>query len=311
MYKILILISAFALIILATVTIILVKLNWSEKLYSPLLSLGLAGTVTTFITVLLMLKGFESETNFTTLVAIDSRDYLIPNNHYPTDIGIGNAMTEYLFLTHPEYTVDNYQGKSFEAPKNDSEATIFNLELVQYGIFKSILDFTSETTSIVTDIDNGVSGEFKKPYKIKELVKRPLKELKTELIKNRFSNCPVEFFSIENSNFKFPKDTKVEFKRIPTSPKTGPEKQVIILSKKYYFKIEIIIEAGFGSVGPNSDPKILKIDAETAKYCHTYLYNITIKTEFEKITGGNWRTEELKNWASWLTSKIEKKYSIN
>jgi hypothetical protein len=32
---------------------------------------------------------------------------------------------------------------------------------------------------------------------------------------------------------------------------------------------------------------------------------------FEKITGGNWRTEELKNWANWLTDSLEKKYSIN
>ncbi|MBF6640280.1 hypothetical protein IVB69_02180 [Flavobacterium sp. J49] len=311
MYKVLILISAFALIILATVTIILVKLNWSEKLYSPLLSLGLAGTVTTFITVLLMLKGSETETNFTTLVAIDSRDYLIPNTHYPTDIGIGNAMTEYFFLTHPEFTVDNYQGKSFETPKNDTEATLFNLELVQYGIFKSILGFTNETKSLSFDINKGVSGEFKKPYKMKEIVTKPLKELKTELSKNRFSNCPAELFSIEHLKYKFPKGTKVEFKRIPTSPKTGPEKQVIILSKEYYFKIEIIIEAGLASVGPNSDPKILKIDTENARYCHTYLYNITIKTTFEKITGGNWRTEELKNWASWLSNNIENKYSIN
>lgn len=311
MYKILILISALALIILATVTIILVKLNWSEKLYSPLLSLGLAGTVTTFITVLLMLKGSETETNFTTLVAIDSRDYLIPNTHYPTDIGIGNVMTEYLFLTHPEFTVDNYQGKSFDVPKNDSEATLFNLELVQYGIFNSILDLTNETKSISFDINKGVSGEFKKPYKMKEIIVMPLKEIKKELSKNRFSNCPAELFRIEHSNYKFPKNTKVEFKRIPTSPKTGPEKQVIILSKEYYFNIEIIIEAGFGSVGPNSEPKILKIDAENAKYCKTYLYNITLKTTFEKITGGNWRTEELKNWATWLTNNLEKKYSIN
>ena len=311
MYKVLILISAFALIILATVTIILVKLNWSEKLYSPLLSLGLAGTVTTFITVLLMLKGSETETNFTTLVAIDSRDFLIPNTHYPNDIGIGNAMTEYLFLTHPEFTVDNYQGKSFDSPKNDQEATLFNLELVQYGIFKSILGFTNETKSLTFDVNIGISGEFKKPYKMKEIVTKPLKEIKTELSKNRFSNCPAELFLIEHSNFKFPKGTKIEFKRVPTSPQTGPEKQVIILSKEYYFKMEIIIEAGFGSVSPNSDPKILKIDAENSRYCHTYLYNITVKTNFEKITGGNWRTEELINWVSWLTNNIEKKYSIN
>jgi hypothetical protein len=288
-----------------------VKLNWSEKLYSPLLSLGLAGTVTTFITVLLMLKGSETETNFTTLVAIDSRDYLIPNTHYPTDIGIGNVMTEYLFLTHPEFTVDNYQGKSFESPKNDNEANLFNLELVQYGMFKSILDFTKGGKSLSFDLNKGVSGKFNKPFKIKEIDEGPLKELKSELSKNRFSNCPSELFEIEHVKYRLPKGTKIEFKRIPTSPKTGPEKQTIILSKEYYFKIEIIIEAGFASVGPNSEPKVLGIDTDNAKFCHTYLYNITIKTTFEKITGGNWRTDELKNWANWLTNCIENKYSIN
>ena len=83
MYKLLMILSILALLLLIAVTATLVKFNWSEKLYSPLLSLLLAGTVTTFITVLLMLKGQETESQFTTYVVLDSKDYLIPVSNYP------------------------------------------------------------------------------------------------------------------------------------------------------------------------------------------------------------------------------------
>lgn len=299
-------ISIFALFLLLAVTAVLVKLNWSEKLYSPLLSLTLAGTVTTFITVLLMLKGSESETAFSTLVVLDSQDYLIPVSDFPEN-GLGLAMQEYLFLTHPEFTVDEYNYKAFESPKNDSEATLFNEELIQYAIFKSIINLQNERTTLSTNTI-GVSGKINKPFKVSEIEKKPLKSLKDELSKNRFSKAPAENFSIEHSSYTLPKNTSIKFKRIPTSPKSGPEKQLIIISKPYYFVTEISIEASFGSM--NSSPKDLGLDPELSKRCHTYMYIIKIKTNFEKLTAGNWRTEELKNWNEWLISNLEKTYSI-
>ena len=193
-------IAIVALILLLAVTAALVKLNWSEKLYSPLLSLILAGTVTTFITVLLMLKGSETETSFSTLVVLDSADFLVPPTNFP-NTDFGEAMNEYVFLTHPEFTVDAYDGKAFKKPANDSEVSLFNTELIQYSIFKSIVDLNNESTSLTTNL-SGVSGKIRKPFKIAEIEKKDLKHLKKELNKNRFSFAPAENFSIhQSSNF--------------------------------------------------------------------------------------------------------------
>ncbi len=67
MFKVLLIIAGLAVLLLLVATAILVKFNWSEKLYSPLISILLAGLVTTFITFLLMSKGETFGKSFTTL----------------------------------------------------------------------------------------------------------------------------------------------------------------------------------------------------------------------------------------------------
>jgi len=39
------------------------------------------------------------------------------------------------------------------------------------------------------------------------------------------------------------------------------------------------------------------------------MYIITLKARFEKITAGNWQTEELKNWSKWLFREIQNRFS--
>lgn len=60
----------------------------------------------------------------------------------------------------------------------------------------------------------------------------------------------------------------------------------------------------------NSSPAGLNIDPEISKRCNTYMYIIRINTNFEKLTAGNWRTEELKSWVEWITNNLEMKYSV-
>jgi hypothetical protein len=309
MFKLLIIISGVALLLLAAVTVILVKLNWSEKLYSPLLSLGLAGTVTTFITVLLMLKGEVTETSFTTLMVINTQTHLPPFLGYSARSELNNRLSSYSSLSNPKVNMNGKEQILFDSPKNDTEEIVFEEELIQYKLFKEIVEMHYERRSMSQGIA-GVSSNFHKPFKLSEAEKKPLSALASELAKNRFSNNTMEKFSFDKSFSKLPKDTKIEFKRIPSSEKTGVEKHLIILSKPYYFTIEIIIEAGFAT-GPNSIPHGLEITPEAAKICKTAMFTVTMKSNFEKITAGNWRTEELKNWTKWMFKEIENKYSDN
>lgn len=309
MFKLLIIISGVALLLLASVTIILVKLNWSEKLYSPLLSLGLAGTVTTFITVLLMLKGETTETSFTTLMVINTQNHLPPFLGHSETSELNNRLSSYSSLSNPKEIMNGKETVLFDTPKNDTEETVFNEELLQYKIFKDIIEMHYERQSMSQGIA-GVSSNVHKPIKLSEKDKKPLKDFENELAKNRFSNNTMEKFSLDTTYSRLPKDTKIEFKRIPTSEKTGVEKHLIILSKPYYFTIEIIIEAGFAT-GANSVPHGLELTPEATKLCKTAMFTVTMKSSFEKITAGNWRTEELKNWTKWMFEEIEKKYSDN
>src|SRR5438105_2704299 len=63
---------------LAAATAWLVWMNWSTKLYSPLLSIFLGGTVTTFITVVALLKESSVADTFVTSVAFDTSISTLP-----------------------------------------------------------------------------------------------------------------------------------------------------------------------------------------------------------------------------------------
>lgn len=219
-------ISIIALLLLLAVTATLVKLNWSEKLYSPLLSLTLAGTVTTFITVLLMLKGSDSETSFSTLVVLDSTDYLVPFSHYP-DTPFGETMNRHMFLTHPEFTVDEYKIKAFDSPKNDSEATLFNEELIQYSILMSIIDMQGERTMISTN-NNGVSGKILKPFNLLDIEEKSVKDLKHELDKNRFQKLRQKVLLLNIVNLSSRRTLQLSFKEFPLRLKLDQKNKLLL-----------------------------------------------------------------------------------
>src|SRR2546425_1648058 len=73
----------FVLMFVATVR--LVTLNWNERLYGPLFSILLGGTVTTFITVLALLKESKVEAASAMFVVWDGKEnlplrYLAPHD---------------------------------------------------------------------------------------------------------------------------------------------------------------------------------------------------------------------------------------
>src|SRR5713226_287051 len=104
MFKALVIIALFAMLLLCIATAILVKINWSEKLYSPLLSIWLAGLVTTFITVLLMSKGETFGRSFTTFIVVNAETHLPPVLLFnPSSMtGLMGRLSDYLMLAQPK-----------------------------------------------------------------------------------------------------------------------------------------------------------------------------------------------------------------
>ncbi len=307
MFKVLIIIALGALVLLTTVTIILVKMNWGEKLYNPLLSLFLVGAVTTFVTVLLLLKGETIESSFTTLIVIDSQNHLPPFPSPDSSTRNNKHLSTYHKLSSPIVIFQGIEETLFPTPQNNAEEITFYEELLQYVIFRELIDMHYQSQSLSQGVA-GVSSSTYNPFKLTETEEKPLIEFESQLSKNRFSKDKIDSSMRDVTFAKLPKGTTVEFTRTPSSENTGVEKHTIILSKPNYFSIEIIIGAGF-TTGLNSVPPGLALASEIVKFCKTSMFTISIVAKFEKITAGNWRTEELKNWAKWMSKELESRLS--
>jgi hypothetical protein len=80
-----------------------------------------------------------------------------------------------------------------------------------------------------------------------------------------------------------------------------------------FFSYEIIVSAflGTGPVGQTSIPEGLTplMPDSFRGSLQTYIYQVRIVAKFEKLTSGNWRTEEYKGWTSSMTAALEQKWS--
>lgn len=292
MFKLLIYLSSTSLIILIIVTAILVKMNWSEKLLSPLLSIALVGTVTTFITVLIMLKESTIEKDLSTVIVIDERTNLPPFISYSDTNEQNNRLSGYNTLANPIEVLNGKQTAYFETPKNFEETIGFCEELLQYKLFKDIVEMQTPKIATTQGLA-GVSSTVYKPFKLTTGKNIPLKEYSIELDPIRFSKKARERFNWDHIYFKLPAGTNVSFEKIPSSETSGVEKHKIILQKLYFFKIEITIET-FGATGLNSVPLGLQIEpVEAIKTCKTYFFLISLKATFERFTAGNKQTRRI------------------
>lgn len=314
MFKALVVISLFAVLLLCVATVILVRFNWSEKLYSPLLSIFIAGLVTTFITVLLMSKGETFGKSFTTFIVVNTDTHLPPPQLYdpshPTRLMA--RLTDYVGLS--VRTMPDETGKEiafFDAPHNESDETTFYEELLQYRILMEIIDMHNPNQWISTAVGGqGFAVSDNRPFELTEPDNKPLINVVPEVTRNRFSRNPVEQEKIKLYKSRLPRDTTIDLEQIKSSKKSSDEKQSVILTKPHFFTLEIIIKPATGSAIGSLPPGSGVLPELIAK-CKTLAFEIAMTAKFEKLTGGNYRTEELKNWAKWVFSQLERKFSDN
>ena len=123
-----------------------------------------------------------------------------------------------------------------------------------------------------------------------------------DVMRNRFSHNPVEHMRIEHYRSRLPTKTKIEVK-------IGREESAsITVRKPNFFTLEIVIRPGMGS-GVGSSPTGSGVHPELVAKSKTLAFEIVMQARFEKLSGGNYRTEELKNWAKWAFDQLEKKFS--
>ena len=314
MFKALVVISLFAVLLLCVATAILVRFNWSEKLYSPLLSIFIAGLVTTFITVLLMSKGETFGRSFTSFIVVNTETHLPPLLFFnPSNkTKLMGRLSDYLMLAQPKIQDETGSERVlFEGPRTDEDETTFYEELLQYKILMEIIDIHNPNQWVSTAVGGqGFAVSDNRSFTLTESDKKPLMDVVPEVTTNRFSRNPVEEMSIKLYKSRLPRDTTIELKQIKSSGKQGDEQHLVTVTKPYFFTLEIVIKPGMGS-GVGSLPPGSGVVPELMAKCKTLAFEISMTAKFEKLTGGNYRTEELKNWAKWVFSQLESKFSDN
>jgi hypothetical protein len=77
-----------------------------------------------------------------------------------------------------------------------------------------------------------------------------------------------------------------------------------MLDKPMFFRIEFEIEPLLAT-GAGALPKGLVLTPEVAARCQTFHFRVTMRATFEKITAGNYRTQDYKDWANELFSGVQ------
>jgi hypothetical protein len=315
MAKFIIFSALIGILLLGLATIGLVFLNWSDKVWNPLLSLLFVGTITTFVTVLVILKESKEEAAFTTSIVVDEDEHLplfvFPQ---PQNLELSLRLSDLATLSRPVIQDGDKTVMTVSRPTNHEETVRFCGELLQYKailLIKEILS-TVWSSSQTTRADGTISVNSKVfiQKKPSDLTNVPGQQLWPTVKKNRFSEGLMQqvHWGMEVSFYPLPRGTSLSISHLPPSEKTGVEKHIVVLEKPYFFTIKIIIEP-IGVASLSSLPEGLGIAPEKAKRCRTYIYAVKLEAKFEKYTAGNWRTEEYKNWVKWMFTEIQERLS--
>jgi hypothetical protein len=280
----------------------LVCLNWSPKTITPVASILLVGIATTLVTVGIPLKETSISSLFTTNVVLDTRNGRPPFEVTPTPPGKPNEQLSELFrLAQPTVTNDGKAVPTTADPKDDGERMAFACELIQYRIVRVIQEL--QRGRMQSGFFYGKSlATVTAPIKTSDSVDYPPAELLPAIATNRFSKSDGENLHWRSVGFPVPRKTKLRV----SLPSANGGRYTLVLEKPLFFQATFTIEAlPYLSAGPL--PNGLVIRPEAVQYCQTYHFRVSMRAVFDKLTSGNSRTEEYKDWVNKLFDGIRDK----
>jgi hypothetical protein len=290
MFKLIGVLAVGGFLMLLVATGVLAWLNWSSRLYMPLLTAVVVGTATAFFSIIGSLKASVIKDSFASPVLV-YRDAVRAPVAIPRSMSASRRIDLVMLLGQLNI------GQNERVNTED----IFNisLEAVQYAMFKMIAE-THRGGWAVGSL-RGANTAFVHETPDVAFSDLPSSSVKEALKRNRFASLPSEEFYWQFGRFPMPPGTTVELLHIPSSPQTGVEKRSIRFVKPRFFKLSIEIE----SLGLASGiPADLEVDASDRDRTGTLNLKIIATAEFEALTAGNQRTEQYKAWATWLIDTL-------
>lgn len=304
MFKVIFWVSICCIVVLLIMTIVLVWMNRSPKVYNPIVTGLLIGTTTSFAAILFMLKETEIEKSFATFILVNEKSKLPAHIKYNTHRKY-KRLNQYALLTIRR-TVNGKPVYLFDPPSTHDETATICQEALQYILFKEIVTMQKEGTEITLG-RGSASGIIRKPLKVSDAVKTNLMEYKS-FATNRFSVIATQGFTRGDTTVTFPEGTTVEFLTVAKS-ETNPIQHKIILHKRYFFTVEItiskiaIVRAAYIPFGLEVSPH----EGSTNTFAYSFL--VSLKAKFERLTSANERSVEYLAWVDWVFRNIEILYS--
>ena len=308
MMKLLIFLGMLGFVCLAVPTFILVAWNWSEKLYGPLFAIALLAISITGSAVLVMLKPSRIETKLITTIIIDKKERL-PVRDIPLPQENMKAHKRLREISSLGWSLVSKEGDKFIVKKPaENEITTFCLQLLQYKIVRDIYYLQSASWSVGGYL--GTSGNWVSDSKVVTPVKLSKgtdiagAEILRDISGNRFSMAESEKYTWKNLSFPFPARTKLVISDLPS-----PRQYLVHLTKPNFFSIDIRIKPLTGGGYPPTLPQGISISPEKLKNYSTFSFLIELDAKFEKLTAGNWQTQEHQAWINWIFSELRSRYT--
>jgi hypothetical protein len=283
----------------------LLWLNASEKTIAPIVSILMVGAATTLVGLVLSLKETTNNSDFAMSVVLNTRDGRPPLEVTDAPPGKANVQLQALFeLSRPAVNKDGKAVFTDTAPTNDAERIAFASELIQYRLVRLVQELQRGRTS--GGFSYGTSfATVTAPIKTSDSVDLPLSEISAALTGNRFSNSAVEKFHWEKVGFPLPKGTTLALQS-PAADQSG--QYAVVIAKPLYFRITFAISTlPWTSAG--ALPQGLSLRPELAPFCQTYHFRVAMSAIFEKLTSGNYRTQEYKDWVATLFDDVRNRLS--
>jgi hypothetical protein len=290
-------VGVFALFLAVAV---LAYLNWSPKAVAPVASALMVGAVTALVALVVQLKGTKRSSEFAMSVVLSTKDGRPPLEVPDSPPSRANVQLDELFrFSRPTVNRDGKSTPSDKNPDNDSERIAFASELIQYRLVRLTQEL--QRGSMKGGYSYGASfATVTSPIKTADSVDYSTAALASIVGSNRFARSDSEDFHWQHVAFPLPKKTTLQL----TSPAMGAGQQYgMVIQKPMYFRITMTIQP-LPYTSPGVLPRGLSIRPELAAVCQTYHFRVTMTAVFEKITSGNYRTEEYQEWVARLFDGI-------
>ena len=162
-------------------------------------------------------------------------------------------------------------------------------QLVEYKILEDIRDSQSSSKAKSPVVNGERIPSFFAPFTPADVSDAPPDDVRSLLTENPFHSNPGGIWQLRT--LRLPPGSRVASRHIPSSPESGPEKQLLTIERPNYFRGVLVIESLGVSSSGNSTLRHVGVA-------------VTTKVTFYRFRAGSTESQEAKRWFQWLITML-------